>query len=380
MDTWNREDLYAEVWEQPLVRVAAKYGISAVMLGKVCRKLQIPLPGRGYWTKKEFGKPVERTPLKEARDIPVVHCLKQSSPEKRQQTFLATPELTDPEYQRVLEVEGQPVVIDPDTKRHKLVSATAKALRHAQPDNRGIILRRWDETCLDVRVSKNSLDRALNILNAVILLLEAEAFPVTVHSDRHGTVAQVFGYAVPFSIVEKLREMSRKEVKGYSYTRMVIEYQPSRELEFRVEGNYYGYRKFRDGKKQKLEGLIPKLAGAVVREGRARVIWAEKQRLEEIERSKKEQQRAILAEQIAEEEKKVRDLESWVTNWERAERMREFIVALEKYWKEVGHDLSPESPKGKRVLWMKRQADRLDPIVESPASILDRKNELNRGY
>jgi hypothetical protein len=217
-------------------------------------------------------------------------------------------------------------------------------------------------------------------LNAVILLLEAEAFPVTVHSDRHGTVAQVFGHAVPFSIVEKLREMSRKEVKGYSYTRMVIEYQPSGELEFRVEGNYYGYRKFRDGKKQKLEGLIPKLAGAVVREGRARVIWAEKQRLEEIERSKKEQQRAILAEQIAEEEKKVRDLESWVTNWERAERMREFIVALEKYWKEVGHDLSPESPKGERVLWMKRQADRLDPIVESPASILDRKNELNRGY
>ena len=63
METWKRDELYAEVWEQPLVKVAPKYGISAVALGKVCHKLQIPLPGRGYWTKKEFGKPVERLPL-----------------------------------------------------------------------------------------------------------------------------------------------------------------------------------------------------------------------------------------------------------------------------------------------------------------------------
>jgi hypothetical protein len=67
MDTWNREELYAEIWEQPLVKVAVKYGISAVMLGKVCRKLQIPLPGRGYWVKKDFGKPIQRVPLPEAK-------------------------------------------------------------------------------------------------------------------------------------------------------------------------------------------------------------------------------------------------------------------------------------------------------------------------
>jgi hypothetical protein len=63
METWNREELYAEIWEQPLVTLAPKYGISAVALGKVCRKLQIPLPGHGYWVKKEFGKSVKRLPL-----------------------------------------------------------------------------------------------------------------------------------------------------------------------------------------------------------------------------------------------------------------------------------------------------------------------------
>jgi hypothetical protein len=59
MEMWDREQLYFEIWETPLIKLAVKHGISAVALGKVCRNLQIPLPGRGYWTKKEFGKSVE---------------------------------------------------------------------------------------------------------------------------------------------------------------------------------------------------------------------------------------------------------------------------------------------------------------------------------
>jgi len=74
----------------------------------------------------------------------------------------------------------------------------------------------------------------------------------------------------------------------------------------------YGYRKFPDSKRQKLESLIFKLVGSVLREARDRVIRAERWRLEEIERKKKEQERGKLAEQIAEEGKKIQELESWV--------------------------------------------------------------------
>ena len=52
METWNREELCAEVWAQPLTKLASKYGISAVALSKVCDKLQISPAGRGYWVKK----------------------------------------------------------------------------------------------------------------------------------------------------------------------------------------------------------------------------------------------------------------------------------------------------------------------------------------
>jgi hypothetical protein len=58
MEIWNREELYAEVWEKPLTSLVAKYGVSAVAIGKTCRKLQVPLPGRGYWAKKAHGHPL----------------------------------------------------------------------------------------------------------------------------------------------------------------------------------------------------------------------------------------------------------------------------------------------------------------------------------
>ncbi len=180
METWNRDEIYVEAWEQPLVKVAPKYGISAVALGKVCRKLQIPLPGPGYWTKKEFGKPVERLPLPRPKDIPIVHRFKYPASEQSPSSMPATPEEapTDPEYLRINQLESRSIVIDPDARRHKLVTATEKAMKRAQPDEKGILQPRYNESCLELRVSRGALERARSFINAVILCLEAEGFPV----------------------------------------------------------------------------------------------------------------------------------------------------------------------------------------------------------
>jgi len=40
MDTWNRDQLYIEVWEQPASKVAVKYSVSGVMIGKIFLTLE----------------------------------------------------------------------------------------------------------------------------------------------------------------------------------------------------------------------------------------------------------------------------------------------------------------------------------------------------
>lgn len=82
--TWNRVELYNEVWDQPLVKLSRKYGISDVRLGKVCRKLKIPHPGRGFWAKRAVGQTVERMPLPEFKDAPVIKRLNRKSKLKNQ--------------------------------------------------------------------------------------------------------------------------------------------------------------------------------------------------------------------------------------------------------------------------------------------------------
>lgn len=69
---WKREELYEDVWQKPLTALTDKYGVSAVAIGKVCRKLQVPVPGRGYWAKLAHGHRVQKKPLPKTHDVPVI--------------------------------------------------------------------------------------------------------------------------------------------------------------------------------------------------------------------------------------------------------------------------------------------------------------------
>jgi hypothetical protein len=324
METWDREQLYIEIWETPLVKLAIKYGISAVALGKVCRKLQIPLPGRGYWTKKEFGKSVVRISLPKAKNLPVVHRLK-TAPTTTEAVTAKSPEppVNDPELIRIAEIEAVNFGIDPSAKQHKLISAAARIFRHAPSDARHILYPPYSEACLEIRVSKASLDRALEILNAIILKLESLNFTVSVQkaTDRAGVV--IDGFRALFAIAEKARVKSRREVQHGSWTATETDYEPTGELEFRVGQHGYGWKKkFADGKARKLDTMLSQCVGALLREGRGLRIAAEAARQREIENQKRREELSKLRTLIDEEEKKISNLDGWVTNWARAQQIR----------------------------------------------------------
>ncbi len=57
----DRETLYAEVWAIPLVRLAARYGVSGGELAKACDTLGVPWPPPGYWQKLSVGKTEPRS-------------------------------------------------------------------------------------------------------------------------------------------------------------------------------------------------------------------------------------------------------------------------------------------------------------------------------
>lgn len=59
----TRNQLYQQVWARPLSAVAGELGVSGNALAKICNRLLIPYPPRGYWTKRVPGRTALRPKL-----------------------------------------------------------------------------------------------------------------------------------------------------------------------------------------------------------------------------------------------------------------------------------------------------------------------------
>jgi hypothetical protein len=71
---FGRRELFNMVWSTPINAIADRIGISGVGLANACRRSQIPLPGRGYWTRISSGYPaaLPELPRTEGGDLQVV--------------------------------------------------------------------------------------------------------------------------------------------------------------------------------------------------------------------------------------------------------------------------------------------------------------------
>ena len=166
----NRNDLYEQVWKEPMTHLAKKYGISDVGLRKICRKLNVPTPPIGYWAKLQFGKKVVHPPLPKLK-----------YGEKETYTLHVQPDSKkyleiDPKIKEFIEKveKAAPVsVAERLINPHPLVKLTRELLLNEKPGpgSRGVV-RSWHEKALDIRVTHGSLKRALRIMDAVIKSFE----------------------------------------------------------------------------------------------------------------------------------------------------------------------------------------------------------------
>jgi hypothetical protein len=59
----SHDELYAVVWAQLMLKVAARYKMSSSYMASVCSFLNVPRPARGYWAKLAVGKAAVAPPL-----------------------------------------------------------------------------------------------------------------------------------------------------------------------------------------------------------------------------------------------------------------------------------------------------------------------------
>lgn len=343
---------------------------------KVCRKLSIPLPGRGYWARKAAGYRVSVKPLPNVKNIPTIQRFKlpDSNPLEPKPP---QPEPSDPEYLKVLEIGELRIAVDANAPLHRLVSATAKALKAAYKDGKGQKTVGGYHGVLSLRISEQALERANVIQNAVVLGLQSLGVPLKVDPGKKRVTTSIFGQDVGFEVVEKYRQIRIPQNERKNDSSNKFRYENDGILEVRVFNDRYGKCAIQDRKNNFLENQISSILAAFFSQARAAKIAEEEERQRKIKEREREIERYRLSEKIREEEKKVETLDEWVTNWSRARLYREFVSALEASWKLQDEGVPKGSERANRLNWMRRQADRLDPLVDSPPSILDRKREVS---
>lgn len=380
----SRKELYDQVWSEPMLHVAKRYGISDVGLAKICRKQRIPCPPRGYWAKKAAGQSPIQIPLpKSDNDSKIVI---RESPESTSKSSLS-PDL----QQQVAEEIGRPFPIEVrDHLRgaHSLISAANQQSQAIRQGPEGLIVLP-DDFPVDVHVSKSLLRRALLIMDALLRAFETRGDLVSA-----GPCVLLLDVPVRFSIAEAL--VTHKEEAGptdfsgryeFSFSRYRKTLVPSGKLTFQIrdheEHRYVDYRKsWRDTPNQPLEkrldvivaGLL-EFAAAVKQAERVRRQAEEVRQQAELRRQEEAQIRAAKRAAILAEKKRFEQLVEDSVRWRKSQTLRQYIQAAQQAHLERHGEILPDSEMAKWLEWACRQADWLDPLTESPASLLDEKVE-----
>ena len=379
---WNRDELYQEIWSIPMWTLAKKYGISDVGLAKVCRKLTIPLPGRGYWARKQAGQKVSQEPLPQLNEKDTVLVHKPSPPKEQP----VTEELgTDDERAQLARLEassGESPLKRGDLSHPLTLQARAK-LTKANENPHWIL---WTaEQCLDIRVSRASLDRAIRVMAVLVAVIEREGFSVSVgDGHREQTTATIYGQTIKFGLVERVERVEASVAPSGGLVDRVLKYgaqppvarEPSGKLLIEVWDIWSAQKKrWKDGKTAQLEELIPKVLAGFIRIALYRRAEEERRGAEARERQKRIEERDRLLAAIKAEKARVRALRHVAADWSRAEQLRSFISAACHAGSQHGQATEPGTPFGDWLTWAAKQADRLDPLKESPESIIDCKLE-----
>ena len=280
----TRQTMYDLVWSKPMTKVAEDFGISGVALKKHCKKHRVPTPPRGYWAKKEAGKPVRQTRLVETADpveerIVIQGGIHTELPEAVQKI------LNDAKAARDMRRRAEPkedfISAPLANSVHPAISATAKALRRHKPDKDDAVSATGPGQC-GITVGITSVERCIAILDALARSCESAGMQL-VPTGAAMTVASS-GETVGFRLTEfvcrekhapTLQELAAEDRRrrrmrntwDASFNCVYPEWDFNRtgELKIEIENQYAGglRRSWRDGKRQRLENVIDEVSAGL---------------------------------------------------------------------------------------------------------------------
>ncbi|ADL50594.1 hypothetical protein [Clostridium cellulovorans] len=394
----ERETLYNEVWTEPMVTVATRYGISDSVLRRNCRRLGIPLPTSGYWAKLKAGKSVTKTPLPQVYGIYKKYVHNYVIKFKTAMENFSDNELTSDEELNLFSEETVSFIKDKCSEIKvdaKLKNPHNLILEHKE----GTLLRKkrekefkqkslnskyyYDEdiknkyvggnSILPIQVSDSNINRAYRIINALINILD----------KMEGSIQLIKGYEKDVAMFVIMRTIFYFEVKEEKKKTKINEQTHETKnilvLSFRAEEWLYNHfiedYQYKDIDNEPLElQLSSVIYHMFVIANRSSAIEELNNRRCKREEEEKERQRRL--EQMRNGElKDIELLEQAALDWNKAEKIRRFINCMEKSLDKVNDEIEKAKIE-KWIDWSRNKADWIDPLIAKKDDLLGQNKHI----
>ena len=184
----DRKTLYAQVWAEPMIKVAAQYAVSSSYLARICDQLRVPRPPRGYWAKAAVGRAPDRPPLPDPHPGDLLEWARGAEGRRAAPAIPKPPEDTPT------------TTAAPQVRRkghHPLIADARQHFEGVRKTDNGY-LRPGKRALVDAFVTQTSLERALRLLNTLFQTLEGRGHHVVLpargqHLSRPGVDERIGG-------------------------------------------------------------------------------------------------------------------------------------------------------------------------------------------
>lgn len=165
----TRESMYALVWSEPMLKVAARYGVSSSYMARVCKLMNVPRPERGYWAMLAAGKKLLIPLLPDLRPGDQMTWSRGGNDDN-----VERPLPRPPSGVRKRKITPKKVL----PSEHPLVYGVKSFFESGRFTHETGYLRPDKKLLVDLVVAKSGLDKALSFANRLFLSFEERGYPV----------------------------------------------------------------------------------------------------------------------------------------------------------------------------------------------------------
>lgn len=381
MSKITREEIFDAVWSRPMVQVARDYGISDVGLKKICKKMAVPTPGRGYWRRKEQGYKVTTPKLPKLPANCVSEVSISSTPKA-----IANPPTSEqlPEgLAKALEAAKK------DTELHPLVLRASESLAKTKADEKGL-LRPQAKMIISVSVSPKGLDRALAAADCLIKVMEGLGNQVRIDTEKtpklRVTVSdEELGISIEEKVSSRPYEPKPSDKRKSPWQHPRYEYEATGQLTLRVCGDLpYGLRtSWSDGKRQRIEEIVEKIVCGIYAAAKAQT----QKRIDDVQRAREWEEERRRSEELQRlrrlETQRGKHLEKLAGQYETAVRIRRFVEAVERDAERLSGITVQGMEFAEWLEWAKKFVEQVDPMRYANWWDIDKQIplwEIREGY